>query len=580
MRFHTLRVAAGLFVSLVFTAAGTVRYVDITSLTPTPPYTNWATAANVIQDAVEAADPGDQVWVTNGVYDTGGRAVYQNMTNRVAVVKPLTLLSVNGPEFTIIRGAKAAGGGNGDGAIRCVYLTNGAILSGFTLTNGATRAVFDSTTHQSGGGGLWCETTGAWVSNCVLSGNISYHWGAGSVRGTLYDSVLKNNSTGAGGGGAASSILLNCTLTGNSANVGGGAWSSMLTNCVLLGNSANSGGGGAYGALQNCTLTGNISSGDGGGADGSVLNDCTLVGNFASQSGGGASDGTLTRCLIVSNSASSGGGGGAIRNTQYLQNCVLIGNRASFDGGGSAGGRLGNCTVVGNSAGNGGGVSSSTLSNCIVYSNIATNAGNNHWNCTLNYSCTLPMPTNGIGNISNAPLFVDVNGWGNLRSQSNSPCINAGRNAYVTSATDLDGNPRIQGGTVDIGAYEFQNPTSVISYAWLQQYDLLTDGSADSADPDGDGMKNWQEWIAGTDPTNALSVFQMLTPLNALSGVTVSWQSVAGTTYYLQRSTNLSVQPTFLSQQSNIVGQAGTTTYTDTNALGGGPYFYRVGLLH
>jgi hypothetical protein len=49
---------------------------------------------------------------------------------------------------------------------------------------------------------------------------------------------------------------------------------------------------------------------------------------------------------------------------------------------------------------------------------------------------------------------VDLAG-GSFRLQPDSPCIDAGNNAYVTTATDLDGNPRISGGIVDVGGYEF-----------------------------------------------------------------------------------------------------------------------------
>ena len=167
---------------------------------------------------------------------------------------------------------------------------------------------------------------------------------------------------------------------------------------------------------------------------------------------------------------------------------------------------------------------------------------------------------------------------GNLRLQSNSPCINAGLNAYAPGPTDLDGHPRIVSGTVDIGAYEFQGPGSVISYAWLQHYGLPTDGSADATDPDADGHNTWQEWRCLTDPTNALSVLRLLSASPAGTNVTVSWQSVAGVNYFLERSTNLSATRPSRRWPPNLPGQPGTTSFTDTNAAALAPLFYRVGV--
>ena len=248
-----------------------------------------------------------------------------------------------------------------------------------------------------------------------------------------------------------------------------------------------------------------------------------------------------------------------------------------MDGGGAAGATLNNCTLTGNSATNsGGGASGGALNNCIVSLNTALQ-GANYYGSTLNYSCTTPLPFIGVGNITNAPLFVDE-ASGNLGLQSNSPCINAGNNSYVTNATDLDGNPRIVGGTVDIGAYEFQAPVSQISYAWLQQFNLPINSSTDTADPDGDSLNNWQEWRCATDPTNTLSVLRLLTAKPIGADVDVQWQSVPGQTYFLEWSTNLTSVPPFVLLSTNLAGQAGTTVYTHTNAADAGGNFYRVGV--
>jgi hypothetical protein len=97
---------------------------------------------------------------------------------------------------------------------------------------------------------------------------------------------------------------------------------------------------------------------------------------------------------------------------------------------------------------------------------------------------------------------------------------------------------------------------------------------------DGTGMNNWQKWIAGLNPTNPASVLAVQIPVvtNAPTGITVSWQSVNSRTYYLQRATNLASQPPFTFIQSNLVGQSGSTSFTDTTATNGGAYFYRVGV--
>lgn len=435
------------------------------------PYTNWASAAPDIQTAVDASSDGDTVVVSNGVYNTGGVAGYPDggeLTNRVAIHKPITVRSANGPDVTSIVGS----GPKGAQAVRGVYLVEGAALVGFTVTQGATStnegggllsivgtdlgdaargAIPKSSQKDQGsffdqvGGGIFAAGAGAIVSNCIISGNAAADMGGGVYYGSLYNCVLSGNS-----------------VSGSFNAMGGGAYSATIHHSTLEGNTVegDSAGGGAaaFSALFFCTLNSNavqgVWMGQGGGAYESELHHCVLRGNSASGEnafGGAVSAGTLRNCLLWGNEASG----------------IAAAGGAVFDS------ELTSCTVVGNRAGFGGGVYGAVLENSIVFYNTASESGTNYEDAMLINSCADPAPAapeDGGGNIADAPLFKDAGSGfglqyqtGDCRLQSDSPCINAGTNQdWMAGAPDLDGNPRILEGVVDIGACEFDVLAPVI----------------------------------------------------------------------------------------------------------------------
>ena len=262
----------GISATVAVHVASDCYYVDISNNSPVYPHSSWDTAARSIQDAVDATIGliGEvTVFVTNGIYQTGTRGTPgYTALNRVVITNDITVVSVNGPDVTIIKGSEATGGGNGDDAVRGVYMSAGA-LSGFTVTNGHTRTT-GSYEYDRSGGGVHMRSGSGILNNCILSGNNSAYYGGGSYYGTLNNCALLGNSAYSRGGGSYYGTLNNCTIAGNSSTIAsgaGGSYNGVRRNCIVYFNTADSqvsnwsGSGMAY----SCTTplhegTGNIAT--------------------------------------------------------------------------------------------------------------------------------------------------------------------------------------------------------------------------------------------------------------------------------------------------------------------------------
>ena len=446
------------------TSTGDIYYVSLSGA-HTYPYTNWATAANDIQSAVDAAEAetgaGAMVLVTNGTYI---------LSSRVVVTNGLIVGSVNGAAVTHVNGNRADG---------CFMISDGTTLDGFTITNGYSTG----TGWEEDGGGVYCDEGGI-VQNCTISGNEADEDGGGiyfNRYGKAVNCSIVGNAAGSAGGGANcyyGGVVSNCIIMGNTTtnSSGGDAggvecyYGGNVSHCTISGNIAVDDGGGVEcyygGSVTLCTIKNNSAGDDGGGiwANSGNIDQCTLSGNSAGDNGGGIwcnSPCLVNLCTINDNNAVDDGGGIYNQNT-IVNNCAVVNNSAERGGGVMCrnDGRVNNCTMSGNEATvQGGGVycyENSTIHNSIVYFNSSPE-GPEYYNASsgneYEYSCLTP-DSGGTGNITTDPQFVDA-GSDNYRLGSSSPCINQGNNSYAVGSIDLDGLPRITDGTVDMGAYEY-----------------------------------------------------------------------------------------------------------------------------
>jgi len=434
-----------------------------------------------IQAAIDAAWYGDTILVTDETYtevwhgDTilVADGTYTGEGNRDIdfLGKAITLRSENGPNNCIIdcNGTEAE-------PHRGFYFHSGedenSVLDGFTITNGCATS----------GGGICCEESSPTVTNCAFSGNLAYGESGG---GGMY-----NNS--------GNPTIINCTFSGNSA----------------ASDYARGGGMSNYKAsptVKNCTFSRNSAEGYYNGCGGGMSNAAFGIGSL-----------TITNCTFSGNSSSDDGGGMfnfKVRNNVMITNCTFSGNSSK---------RRGGAMYSAYSYGY-----KTTVANCILYGDIASDGKEIYlYDSTMdvNYS-DVEGGWPGIGNLDAEPCFAqpgywDANGtlgdvnddfWveGDYHLLPDSPCINAGDPNYVPEPNeiDLDGLPRVIGGRIDMGAYEFNHqpladagPNQVAYAAFIDGYiDVNLDGSG-SYDDDNDPLDYYWSWTINSNNYEANGV--------------------------------------------------------------------------
>ncbi|MBQ3388058.1 MAG: right-handed parallel beta-helix repeat-containing protein [Thermoguttaceae bacterium] len=269
-----------------------------------------------------------------------------------------------------------------------------------------------------------------------------------------------------GGTDSEPTVLKGLTITGGSiANDGGGIYVASgtvtLEGCTVTGNHLS--GSRSLGAgicnrgtltVTNCIVSGNTTEGYGGGIFNSgtlTVTDTVITGNQNCGIYQNQGTVTVTDSKIAGNSADSGGGIYHSSGTLTLTNCTVSGNSAARYGGGIFTLSLSPSDI--------------SIRNSVIARNTAANDGNeiykNSLSAVLRACNTLSSYTdwteseNCLEYDPNLPLFTDAEN-GDYTLAAGSQAINAGNNDFVTAETDLAGNPRIAGGIVDLGAYEYQ----------------------------------------------------------------------------------------------------------------------------
>lgn len=174
-------------------------------------------------------------------------------------------------------------------------------------------------------------------------------------------------------------------------------------------------------------------------------------------------------CVFSNNSATSGAVED-ISSSALFESCVFYNNRTRGNGAAvysaNSQDRMINCDFIANYAGGTGAAifrsgGSLSILNSILALNTsssgaaaATQIDGSGGGFVISNSFVQFLADSSNGNLIFDPLLRSP-ATGDFTLSSNSPAIDAGNSSFLTATTDFTGAPRINGGSVDIGAYEF-----------------------------------------------------------------------------------------------------------------------------
>ena len=439
-----------LAIAPILTQAATI-YVD-QSATGNQDGTSWVDAYSNLRLAMLAANPGDEIWVTNDLYlptTNGERDSTFNLRDSVDMYGGFlgteTSIGQRIPtNYTILSGNIGDPMDSVDNSKHVCWVSSWFVemtLDGFILEDGQAET--------SSGSAVYTHEGYITFVNCIFRNNFSLYGGAicASVSHLKYYDCVFENNRGIWGGawqgwGGTDDFFYNCTFTNNHSVALGGAVTAQLQTDVRM---------------ENCRFYGNWSRKGGAIAtesDGKVVCiNCILDGNLA-DSGAALANVDSGRIeiyhgAIVQNHANNLGG--AIYNhqgTAVILNSIIVDNTAS----------MGPANLAGMAA------------QVEVKHALSDEA--------------LPGP----GNMVAVPNFVDADGADNvagtpdddLHIASNSVCVNSGNATMVPPDMhdangngdmaeafpfDLDEQARITGMAPDIGPYERGDPMGVANLA-------------------------------------------------------------------------------------------------------------------